>query len=207
MHFFCYRIISFRFTFALAVIVALLSACTEAKQEQPAQMDSANKDSVIKKSEFFSPRDCDTLYMAAVRMDSILHRATEANEAQAQQAVKVFLDFAYYCESDTMSPVYLIKAAMVAQSVNNLPQAKLALEQCMNNYRSFRDRPVAIFLLAQLYDGDNHMNNEAEAGVLYKQIINEYPKSYVAANAKAALQMLGKSDEEMIREFNKKNKK
>jgi len=38
-------------------------------------------------------------------------------------------------------------------------------------------------------------------------IIQEYPKSYVAANAKAALQMLGKSDQEMIKEFNKKGKK
>ena len=207
MTFFEHRNLNSKMFFAALVLVLILSSCNNPAKDEPAQSQQASKDSVIKKSEFFAPRDCDTLYLAAVRMDSILHRATEANDAEAQKAVKVFLDFAYYCEQDTMSAVYLIKAAMVAKSVNNLPQAKLALEQCMNNYRSFGDRPVAMFLLAQLYDEENNMNNEAEAGALYHQIIQEYPKSYVAANAKAALQMLGKSDQEMIKEFNKKGKK
>ena len=51
-----------------------------------------------------------------------------------------------------------------------------------------------MFMLAQLYDEDNYMNDEMKAKELYEKIISEFPKSDWAENAKAGLKYIGKSD-------------
>jgi len=151
--------------------------------------------------------DCKKLYAEARRMDSILLTETEINKTSATKAIKAFTDFSSYCASDSLSPVYLIKTAQVARAINNIPQAKLVLERCIETYPSFKNRPAALFLLAQLYDENTYLNNEHEAKKLYEQIINEYPKSDWAMSAKGAISFLGKSDEEILKELKKKQRK
>ena len=63
-----------------------------------------------------------------------------------------------------------------------------------------------MFLLAQLYDDASMLNDESEARTLYHQIIREYPESPYANDAKACIKNLGKTDEQLIEEFMKKNK-
>jgi outer membrane protein assembly factor BamD (BamD/ComL family) len=151
-----------------------------------------------------SEKDCKKLYASARRMDSILLSETEMNTAHAQSAISSFTSFAYYCENDSLSPVYLIKTAQVARAIDNLPRAKECLEKCIKDHPDFRDRPAAMFLLAQLYDGNNFMSDRHEAQKLYQQIIDEYPKSDWARSAKGNL--VGKSDEEILMELKKAGK-
>ncbi|MBK6985368.1 MAG: hypothetical protein IPH32_11690 [Bacteroidetes bacterium] len=61
-------------------------------------------------------------------------------------------------------------------------------------------------MLAQLYDDATKLNNEEEAAKYYRQVIREYPKSTFAEDAKAAIKNFGKTDEQLIQEFLKKNK-
>ena len=150
--------------------------------------------------------DCKKLYTEARKMDSLLLSEVEVSKSSAAKAIKAFTNFASYCQSDSLCPVYLIKTAQVARAINNIPQAKLALDKCIETYPSFKDRPAALFLLAQLYDENTYLNNEAEAKKLYEQIINDYPKSDWAISAKGAMSFIGKSDEEIMRELKKKQK-
>lgn len=150
--------------------------------------------------------DCKKLSAAARYSDSILLGQTDIDKVSANNAIKAFTDFAFYCKSDSMAPVYLIKTAQVARAINNIPQAKTVLDECIESHRSFKNRPAALFLLAQLYDDDTYLNDEAEAKRLYEQIINEYPKSDWAISAKGAINFLGKSDEQILKELKRKNK-
>ena len=151
--------------------------------------------------------DCVKLYSNARSMDSTILKQMDLNVTLANNAIKVFSDYAFYCESDSLSPVFLIKAAQIAMSINNANQAKIVLDRCISNYPKFKNKPAAIFLLAQLYDEQSMLNNEEEAKKLYEQLISDYPKSEWATNAKGALKLIGKTDEEIINEFNKKGKK
>jgi len=148
--------------------------------------------------------DCRKLFAEAKYMDSVLLNETEINKTSANKAIRAFTDYAYYCQSDSLCPVYLIKTAQVARVINNIPQAKLALDKCIQSYPSFKNRPAALFLLAQLYDENTYLNNEAEAKKLYEEIINDYPKSDWAVSAKGAISFIGKSDDEILRELKKK---
>ncbi len=149
--------------------------------------------------------NCDDYKKLAFKCDSILLKAIDVNVDVANNAIKDFTNFSYYCHTDSLAPVYLIKTAQVARSVNNFKQAQVVLERCINNYPLFKDKPAAMFLLAQLFDEPNELNNETQAQQLYQEIIQDYPKSTWAKNAKGALKFIGKSDADIIKEL-KKNK-
>ena len=150
------------------------------------------------------PLDCKQRYQDAAHMDSLLLNALETSDTLAARAIHTFTHFAIYCANDSLSPVYLIKTAQVARAVGRPDQARAALEECIRKYRDFRDRPAAIFLLGQLFEDDSYMSDRDAAAANYRQVIDEYPGSVWAENARAALQLLGKSDAEIIEMFKRK---
>ncbi|MCE3279043.1 MAG: hypothetical protein K0S44_1234, partial [Bacteroidetes bacterium] len=64
--------------------------------------------------------------------------------------------------------------------------------------------PESLYLQGYLLD--NFLNDEVRAKAIYEQVIAKYPDMPYSADAKAAIKNLGKSDEELIKEFQKKNK-
>lgn len=181
----------------LFVLTAILSQAFFSSCSAPVKEEKANKDSITYANKTYLD-DCRKLKASALHMDSILLQQMEIDPPSARQAIKAFADFANYCHGDSVAPVYLIKCAQVARAINNVPQAKIVLEKCIADYPQFRDRPAAMFLLAQLYDEVIYLNNEMEAKRLYEQIIEEYPTSDWAHSAKGALAFIGKTDEQIM---------
>ena len=191
---------------SLLSFVFVMAACSAPGKDSAA--DPAAADTAVKAkapvSEFTA--DCRELRREAFRMDSILLTHMEMDQAEAQKAIEAFTNLAHYCPGDSISPVYLVKTAQVARAINNIPQAKLALDKCIADYPNFNNRAAALFLLGQLYDEVTYLNNEEEAKVLYRKIIDEHPKSSWAESAKGALRFIGKSDQQIIEELKKKRK-
>jgi len=52
---------------------------------------------------------------------------------------------------------------------------------------------------------DNYLNEDDKAKVVYEELLSKFPNTSYAADAKAAINNLGKSDAELIKEFQKKN--
>ena len=183
---------------ALVFLVACNSSSTDAKQN-----DLVTKDSVKTVIDTPVTKDCAVLYKSALAMDSLILTQTEVNADIANRSIRAFTDYAFYCESDSMSPIYLVKTAQIAMAINNANQAKVVLDRCISNYPKFKNKPAAMFMLGQLYDEQHLLNNEEEAKKIYEALIYEYPKSDWATNAKAAIKLLGKTDEQIIKEFSK----
>lgn len=199
------------YKYLLPVLILVTSCSSEAsKKENDTKVLSADSGSVSDKNDTILPgtrsylTDCKKLFAEAKRMDSTLLKEMEVKTAVANKAIKAFTDFAFYCNEDTLCPVYLIKTAQVAQAINNSNQAKIALDKCIADYPKSTHRSAAMFLLAQLYDEPAQLNNETEAKKLYEQIIKEYPKSDWANSAKGALSFIGKTDEQIMEELKKK---
>lgn len=168
---------------------------------------SEKKQEVIKADTTIVELDkCTTLLNEAKRLDNILLKATVVNNNIAEQAIKAFYEFASNCKTDTLAPVFLVKAGQVAQSINKYTQAQSFFVKCNEEFPKFKNRGAALFLLAQLYDNSTMLNNESEARTIYEQIIREYPKSPFADDSKACIKNLGKTDEQLVEEFLKKNK-
>lgn len=187
-------------------IFIFLSACSnnQSVDATVTKKDSVGNafDSLNKPLKSYSA-DCKNLVVEAKRMDSLLLKEMEVKVDVANKAIKAFTDFAYYCSNDSLCPIYLIKTAQVAQSINNIPQAKIVLDKCVDEYPNSIHRPAAMFLLAQLYDEATYLNNEAEAKRIYEKIISEYPKSDWAKSSKGALNFVGRSDEQIMQSLKK----
>lgn len=188
----------------IGVIITSLIILTSCGGSQSQQTTSVQTTDTLNALE--SDQDCKSYYRAAAKADSVLMHATSQNIADAENALKAFNSFASFCRKDTLAAIFLVKGGQVAQSIRNFTQAKAMWEQCITNFPQSKNRSVAMFLLAQLYDDVTMLNNEEEAKKLYEQIVKEYPKSALATDAKTCLNNLGKSDEQLVQEFLKKNK-
>jgi tetratricopeptide (TPR) repeat protein len=149
---------------------------------------------------------CEALFKEAKDADDVLLRSNVINKDDAARAVIAFYNYANLCKDDSLAPVFFLKAGQVAQSVGNFTQAQAFFVKCKDEFPDFKNRGAAIFLLAQLFDDPSKLNNEEEASTLYRQIVREYPNSSFAEDSKAAIKNLGKTDEELVKEFLKKNK-
>lgn len=187
----------------LAAIVGsclILASCggnTEEKKEE-----TVKKDTVVSASS----DSCTKLLAKAKASDAVLMRALVLDREVATKAIGDFSSYASYCENDSLSPVFYLKAGQVAQAIGSFSQAQAMLNNCLNKYPQFRNKGAVLFLLAQLYDDSKMLNNEEKAREYYEQIIKEYPKTSYASDAAASIQNLGKTDEQLIQEFLKKNK-
>jgi outer membrane protein assembly factor BamD (BamD/ComL family) len=168
--------------------------------------NKVNKDSLADAELMKDPKnyfkDCKALFAKATKVDSILYTQTEINKNTANEAIKAFSDYAYYCANDSLSPIFLIKTAQVAVAINNIVQAKLTLEKCIETYPKFEGLPAAMFLLGQLYDEKEYLNDEQEAKRIYEDLIAKYPNSPEAESAKGAIRFLGMSDKQIINQLN-----
>jgi tetratricopeptide (TPR) repeat protein len=194
------------------VIGLCLTSCGSSNQEQTKQQQVGDTITTLTKIDNQQPTtninylaECKNYYNQAKKFDSLLLKEIDLNPKLANDAIKAFTDYAFYCHNDSLSPIFLIKTAQVAKAVNNYPQAKIVLDKCIADYPNFKNRAAALFLLAQIYDEPGILNSESEAQKLYEKIIAEHPKSDWAKSAKGALTFIGKSDAQIMQEL--KNKK
>jgi tetratricopeptide (TPR) repeat protein len=124
-------------------------------------------------------------------------------KAVTDAIIKAYTDFATKFPKDTLAPDFLFKAAEVATSVKHYGEALAYYRTITNNYHNFKLLPESYYLQAFLLD--NYLNKDAEARPIYEMVIKNYPTTTYANDAKAAINNLGKSDEDLIKEFKKKN--
>ena len=191
----------YRISLFTSGLILFMSCGSNATTEEKTQAET-KKDTVVA-----APlNNRDALYKEAKDADDVLLRASEIRTADAERAIIAFYNFANICKDDSLAPVFLVKAGQVAQATGKYTQAQAFFKKCIDEFPDFKNRGAAIFLLAQLYDDASKLNNEEEAAQWYRQVIREYPKSPYAEDAKAAIKNFGKTDEQLIQEFLKKNK-
>jgi len=124
--------------------------------------------------------------------------------AVANDALKDYSEFANLFPTDPKSPDYLFKAAQIQTNIKQYQQAAVTYQTILDKYPDFKYSVDCMYLMAHLYD--DNINNEPKAKAIYELLIQKYPNHHYAEEAKICIKNLGKSDEEIIKEFEKKNK-
>lgn len=99
----------------------------------------------------------------------------------------------------------LFKAAEVSLGMNQATRSLALYEKVYTNYPEFEKRPFALFLQAFIYE--NNLGRLDDAKATYEKFLVEYPEHAMADDATYSLANLGKSPDELIKEFEAKNKK
>ena len=101
--------------------------------------------------------------------------------------------------SDSLAPIYLFKAADISMFQQEGGKTIAILDRILGKYPKHELAAMSLFLKAFTFD--TRMNDTASARVFYQQFVNKYPDEEFTDDAINALRNLGKTPEELIREF------
>lgn len=120
-------------------------------------------------------------------------------------AIDAYMHYAGNFPDDTMAPACYFDAANIAMSLSQYQRALHLYDTVCIKYPNFRKVPDCIFIEGYIYD--DKLKDTAKARALYMEVINKYPNDTVLVrNSRAAISILGKSYDEIIKQFEEKNK-
>ncbi|MBL7888025.1 MAG: tetratricopeptide repeat protein [Bacteroidia bacterium] len=132
-----------------------------------------------------------------------LYVAEKLDPIKADMAISSYSEFIEKFPDDSLTPDFLFKAGEVATANMQYKQAVGYYKGLANRFPDYKYKEEAYYLQAHIWD--NFLNNDDSARVIYEAVIQKFPASHYAQDAKAAIQNLGKTDEQLIEEFKKKN--
>ena len=126
------------------------------------------------------------------------------DKTKVKELLDLYTKFADSYSKDTMAPVYLYKAANLSMNTNQNDNAIAMIDRIIKDYSSYSKLPEAYFLKAFIYD--NNIKNINKAREAYTMFLQKFPKSDLADDAAISLDNLGKTPEQIINEFQVKEK-
>lgn len=123
---------------------------------------------------------------------------------KALKLIEMYREYADTYSSDTTADEYLYKAADLANGLHESALAIKLYESFCKRYPNHEKAPVAFFLRGFIYE--NHLSNLGEAKTVYGEFLEKYPDHALAKDVQFSLDNLGKSPEELIRQFEEKQK-
>jgi len=125
--------------------------------------------------------------------------ATSFNKEPADKLLMMYDNFIKEFPNDTLTPVFLFKSANLAMNAANPQGAISRFDLLIRNYPSNPKAPVCLFFKGYIYE--NMLKDLGKAKEAYLLFIEKYPDHELIKDAKMSIQNLGKTPEQMIKEF------
>lgn len=123
----------------------------------------------------------------------------EIDTTLALQYAEQAAAFAKKYPQDSLAPEVLFRAADVARGAGEFGQSIQLWGQVWRNYPQHRLAPDALFL--QAFTFDNDLGAREEARTYYQKVIDQYPDHPLAMQATQLIEVLDKSPDELVRQF------
>ncbi len=136
-------------------------------------------------------------------MEKELFSDEKLDEGKAKKMVLMYDQYYQHYHLASETPDFLYKAGEITENINQPYRAINYYTRCYEEYPTFKLRAECLFRMANLYDFK--LSNYIKAKALYEEVKEQYPKTHWATDADAAIKLMSKSDQDMIREFEKKN--
>ncbi len=137
-------------------------------------------------------------------LEKELYSSQTLDKEKGLHMIDTYVNYSKQYPEDTASAVYLFKAAEIAMNLKLGSQSIYYYDKIISNYPHFYKTAECLFLKAFIYE--NEMNDLDRAKEFYTLFLTEYPNHPLAKDAKASIQYLGKSPEELIKMFQEMNK-
>lgn len=113
--------------------------------------------------------------------------------------INLYIEYADLFPDDTTSANYLFKAGDIASKTNKIDQSISIFEKLVTKYPDNRNAPYGLFLQGFIYE--NQVGDAMKAKPYYEKFLQLYPDHPIAGDVTFSLENLGKTPEELIREF------
>lgn len=123
----------------------------------------------------------------------------------AMELIRTYITFANDFPDDTVAAGMLFKAGDLAMNLNMPMKAIELFDRVMNEYPDFEKVPQCLFLKGYIYEND--LKDLDKAREIYELFLEKFPDDDFADDAEICIRNLGKSAEDLIREFEEQMKK
>lgn len=138
--------------------------------------------------------------------DSLFSDASRMiNREQALKLIDKYIEYADANPKDAETPNIIFKAADMSMNMNMPKKAIELFDRIMTDYPDYDKIPQCLFLKGYIYEND--MNDLVKAKQIYEEFLQKFPDDEFADDAQISIKNLGKSPEELIREFEEQAKK
>jgi len=124
---------------------------------------------------------------------------TPVNNEKAAYLVELYEEFVKEFPQDSASPNMLFKAVEILMNIDHPKEAIAGIDSLIKNYPDYKLLPEAMHLKGFIYDDKLHSAEMAR--ISFKELINKFPDHNLSKNAADYIKILGKTPEEVIREF------
>lgn len=193
---------------SLIAIILVLFSCNQ--NEKEANKTTNQTTDSVKSTELPPPPEKtvvparEELQEQIKAMEKILYASKELDVNKAKQMIRLYDLYHKNYYLDFVCPDYLFKAGEISENINQFNRAADFYRMCCAEYNdNFKLRAECLFRMANIYD--YKLNDYVRAKEIYKQVIERYPKTQLAKDAESAIKMMGKSDIDIVREFERKN--
>ena len=116
---------------------------------------------------------------------------------------ELYISFASTYPVDEKSPDYLYSAATISMNFMDSHKAIELFNRIMDEYPNYEKKAECLFMTGFIYD--NNLQDYDKAKDVYEEFLEKYPDDVFADDARASIDNLGKSLEEIIEEFERRN--
>ncbi len=124
--------------------------------------------------------------------------------SKAKDMIALYADFVKKYPEDKKAEDYLFKAGEVSMGVMQSNVAIKYFEQYYEKYPKSDKAPYSLFMQGFIYE--TQVKNIEKAKWCYEKFIHDFPTHKLASDATYSIANLGKSEEDLIREFEAKIK-
>lgn len=128
---------------------------------------------------------------------------SEMMDAKADMLLKRYRDFITMNPRDSISAEYLYKAADLSVGMGKYEGAIRYIERLHQDFPDFRKTVEMWLFKGFIYEV--HLNDYARAVSTYQELVNRYPNHRLAEDARASIENLSLSEEELIEKFKRQN--
>ena len=125
--------------------------------------------------------------------------ATPVNNEKASHLVKLYEQFVEEFPEDSAAPKMLFKAVEILMNTDHPKEAIVAVDSLIKKYPDYDLLPEAMHLKGFIYDDKLHSPEMAR--ISFEALIKRFPDHNLSKNAADYIKILGKTPEEVIREF------
>jgi len=140
--------------------------------------------------------------LLALRMQIFNDSTGVANYEAATEFINLSERYAALLPEEKETPNWLFQAGELAGSLHQYDKTLALYKKINEEFPAYEKSSQVLFMRA--FTLDSELKRLEEAKVLYEDFIKKYPKDDFADDAQFLLDNLGKSEEELIRNFQKK---
>lgn len=148
-----------------------------------------------------SPSEKDSSKITAI--EEQLKDEARPDKAKLVELLNLYTSYADKYPEDTLAQLYLYRGVNLCMGMGNGQKAMVLIDKSINKYPNGSRLAEIVFLKAYVYE--NYIGRLGKASELYRDFINRFPDHELADDALIAIQNMGKTPEELVKEFEARN--